>query len=85
MGEGGESNLSPVSDPTVSPSPSQDPDDLIVLSYQREELPYGKVVDVFVEMKDCSKLHLARYEGWCFKILDPFDVPQARRSRIEDR
>ena len=79
------SSYSSLSDPVVSPSPSQDPDDVIVLSYQGQELPYGKAVDVYVEMKDNSKLHLARYEGWRFKILDPLDVPQARRLQLTDR
>ena len=36
-------------------------------------------------MKDSSKLHLARYEGWRFKLFDPFDIPQARRLQLTDR
>eukprot|EP00435_Cladocopium_sp_Y103_P075986 s33_g72.t1 len=77
-----ETEMSPVTDPSISPSQE---DDLTVTSYQGQELDPTKVIDIFVEMKDCSKIHLARYEGWRFKLFDPFDVLQARQLQLTDR
>ena len=82
-GEGDGTDDSPVTDPSISPS--QTVDDLTVTSYLGQNLDPNKVIDVFVEMKDSSKLHLARYEGWRFKLFDPFDIPQARRLQLTDR
>ena len=79
----GDGTDSPVTDPSISPS--QTTDDLTVTSYLGQNLDPNKVIDVFVEMKDSSKLHLARYEGWRFKLFDPFDIPQARRLQLTDR
>eukprot|EP00435_Cladocopium_sp_Y103_P015040 s4082_g3.t1 len=77
------SNMSRVTDQVIEPDHEVESPEFV--SFEGEILDTNVETKVWLVRKDDSRMLLATYTGWRTRLLDPFDLPQARGYALTDR